>query len=320
MFKPSFEVRLFLTGMMVLGTGPVFGQNYPNKPIRIITSGIGGSADIVARLIAQGITAPLEQQVIVENRANVVSKEVVAKAPPDGYTLLLTSPSHWLLPLMRTNVPYDPVRDFSPLTVVAVSPNVVVVHPSLPAKSVKELIALGKANPGTLNYGTAGTGSSNHMAAELFKAMSGVDMVRISYKSTAAALNDLISGQLHLAFYTAGSVAPHIKSGRLRALAVTGAQPSLAFPGLPTVAASDLPGYESTATLAMFAPARTPVAIINLLNREIVRVLNQADVKARLLNAGVEVVGSSPDELTSTMTADVGRMAKVIKDAGIRDE
>src|ERR1019366_9369976 len=149
MLKPGFVVKLFLVGMMVLGTGLVFAQNYPNKPIRIITSGIGGSSDVVARLIAQGITAPLEQQVVVENRASGVTQEVVAKSAPDGYTLLLTSPSHWLLPLMRTSVHYDPIKDFTPITVATVSPNVLVVHPSLPARSVKELIALGKAKPGT---------------------------------------------------------------------------------------------------------------------------------------------------------------------------
>ena len=221
MCKARFMARLFVAGMMVFGTGLSFGQNYPNKPIRIITSGIGGSADIVARMIAQGITAPLEQPVFVENRASGVTQELVAKSPPDGYTLLLTSPSHWLLPLMRTSVPYDPVKDFSPITVATVSPNVLVVHPSLPVRSVKELIALGKAKPGTFNYGTTGTGTSNHMAAELFRAMSGVDMVRINYKATSEALGDLISGQLHLSFHTVTSAAPYIKSGRLRALGVT---------------------------------------------------------------------------------------------------
>ena len=312
------SMNLCLVGMAVLVTELSFGQNYPGKPVRIITSGIGGSTDIVARMIAQGITAPLEQPVFVENRASGITQEVVAKSPPDGYTLLFTSSSHWLLPLMRP-VPYDPVKDFSPITVISVLPNVLVVHPSLPVKSLRELIALGKAQSGTLNYGTTGTGTPNHLAAELFKAMSGVDMVRINYKSSAA-LGDLMAGQLHLSFHTAGSVGPHLKSGRLRALAVSGAQPSMAFPELPTVAASGLPGYESMATQAMFAPARTPAAIISLLNREIVRFLNQADVKARILAAGVEVVGSSPEELDSAMKSEMARMGKVIKDAGIRDE
>jgi tripartite-type tricarboxylate transporter receptor subunit TctC len=212
------------------------------------------------------------------------------------------------------------VRDFSPITLISVLPSVLVVHPSLPARSVKELIALGKLKSGVLDYGTTGTGTPNHLAAELFKTMSGIDMVRINYKTTAAALGDLIGGQLHISFHTTGSVAPHVRSGRLRALAVTGAQPSLAFPELPTVAASGLPGYESMAMQAMFAPARTPAAIIVLLNREIVRFLNQADAKARILSAGVEVVGSSPEQLDQAMKSEVVRMSKVIRDANIRDE
>jgi tripartite-type tricarboxylate transporter receptor subunit TctC len=304
---------------MLAGANVACGQNYPSKPIRVIASGIGGSADFVARLIAQGISVPLEQQVIVENRASGATQEYVAKAPPDGYTILMTSSSHWLLPLMRS-VPYDPVRDFSPITMVSVVPNILVVHPSLPAKSVKELIALGKSKSGTLNYGTTGSGTPNHLAAELFRAMAGIDMVRINYKSTAAALTDLMGGQLHLSFHTAGSVAPHIKSGRLRALGVSGAQPSMAFPQLPTIAASGLPGYEAMATQAMFAPAKTPAGVINVLNREIVRFLNQPDAKARILSAGVEVVASSPEQLDAAMKSEVAKMGKVIKDAGIRDE
>jgi tripartite-type tricarboxylate transporter receptor subunit TctC len=315
----EFIAKLLPAIAMLVGAGMVAAQNYPGKPIRIITSGIGGSADFVSRLIAQGISGPLEQQVIVENRASGVTQEVVSKAPPDGYTLLFTSSSHWLLPLMRS-VPYDPVKDFSAITVISVLPNILVAHPSLPVRNVKELIALGKAKAGTLNYGTTGTGTPNHLAAELFKAMSGVDMVRINYKSTAGALTDLISGQLHISFHTAGSVSPHIKSGRLKALAVTGAQPSIAYPDLPTVTSSGLPGYESMATQAMFAPAKTPAAIISVLNREIVRYLNQPEARSKILGAGVEVVGSSPEQLDTAMKAEIARMGKVIKDAGIRDE
>jgi tripartite-type tricarboxylate transporter receptor subunit TctC len=309
-----------LMTLAIMVSGYACAQNYPSKPIRIITSGIGGSADIVTRVIAQGITAPLEQQVVVENRPSGVTQEVVAKAPPDGYTLLLTSPSHWLLPLMRTVSNYDPVKDFSPITVATVSPNVLVVHPSLPVKTARNLIALSKTKSGVFNYGTTGTGTSNHMAAELFKSMAGLDMIRINYKATAAALNDLIGGQLHLSFHTVTSGAPHIKSRRLRALGVTGAQPSIAFPELPTVASTGLPGYESVSTLCIFAPVGTPPVIIARLNQEIVRFLNLPDTKARLLSAGAEVVASTPTQLTSMMTADVGRMGKVIRDAGIRDE
>ncbi len=323
MFKPGYVPSNACVGIcavtLIAFMQSASAQNYPNKPIRLIASGVGGSADMVARLIAAGISVPLEQQVVVDNRASGVTQEVVATAAPDGYTLLMTSSSHWLLPLMR-NVSYDPVKDFAPITITAVIPNVLVVHPSLPVKTAKDLIALAKAKPGTLNYGTTGTGTSNHLAAELFKAMAGINMVRINYKSTSSALNDLMGGQLHLAFNTTGSVGPYVRSGRLRAIAVTGSRPSAAYPDLPTVAASGLPGYESTATQAMFAPARTPAAVVNLLNREIVKVLNQPESRARILSTGVEVVASSPDELDSVMKAEMARMGKVIKDAGIRDE
>jgi len=222
--------------MIVLGAGVVYGQSYPNKPVRIVTSQPGSGNDLVSRVIAQGLTGGLGQQVIVDNRG-VIAAEIVAKSPPDGYTLVLYGPPLWLLPFMRDNVPWDPVRDFAPITLAVSTPNLVVVHPSLPVNSVRQLIALAKASPGELNYGST-AGASPHLAAELFKAMARVDMVGVSYKGAGPALNGLLGGQVHLMFPNASTVMPHVKSGRLRALAVASAEPSALAPDLPTVARS----------------------------------------------------------------------------------
>ncbi len=290
----------------------------------MITAEVGGGNDFTARVIAQGgLSERLGQPVIVENRGGAggaIAAEIVAKAAPDGYTLLVYASNIWIIPLLRSNVPYDPVRDFAPITWAARSPSTVVVHPALPVNSVKELIALARARPGELNYGSGGTGATTHLAVELFKAMAGVNMVRIPYKGNGPALIDLMAGRVQVMFATAGSVTPHIRSGRLKALAVTSAQPSALAPGLPTVAASGLPGYESNSIYGIFAPAKTPAAIVTQLNQEIVRVLSRTEVKEKFLNSGVETVGSSPEEFAAAIRSDMARMAKVIKDAGIRGE
>ena len=256
---------------------------------------------------------------IVDNRGAVAS-EIAAKAAPDGYTLLVNGSPVWLLPLLRASVPWDAVRDFVPITLAVSSPSILVVHPSLPVKSVRELIALAKARPGELNYAAGTMGATPHLAAELFKAMAGVNIVRVAYKGTGPGLIGLISGEVGLMFPNAGSAMPHVKSGRLRALAVTTAQPSALVPGVPTLAASGVPGYESVSPQAVFAPARTPATIINRLNQEIVRVLSTADVKGKLFNTGIEVVGSSPEGLAAKMKSDMARIGKLVKDAGIRAE
>ena len=316
-----FVFLMFSAGTM-LGAGAGFGQDYPNKPVRIVTAEGGGGADFMSRLIAQGLTVSLGQQVVVENRggaSGAIAAQAVAKAPADGYTLLFYSNGIWTLPLLR-DVPYDPVKDFAPLTLVAISPNMIVVHPSLPVRSVKQLIALAKARPGELNYSMGGTGTTPHLAAELFKSMAGVDIVRINYKGAGPALNELIGGQVQLTFATTASGMPHVKSGRLKALAVTSAEPSALVPGLPTVAASGLPGYESVASYGMFSTARTPAALVSRLNEEIVRVLRRAEVKEKLFNTGVEVVGGSPEGFAAMMKMEMLKWGKVIRDAGIRGE
>ena len=311
-------VWMFPVGLMVLGAGAVFGQNYPNKPIRIVTAAPGSNNDWGARLVAQELTPRVGQQVIVENRPSVINVETVANAPPDGYTLLFLGPTVWLLPFLRDDVSWDPLRDFSPITLAVTSPNAVVVHPSLPVKSVKELIALAKARPGELNYGAAALGSTPHLAAELFNALAGVNIVRVPYRGTGPAMIALIAGEVQVQFPGLGSVAAHIKSGKVRALAVTSSQPSALAPGLPTVAASGVPGYESTSILGIFAPAKTPATVIDLLNQEIVRVLHKADVKKRFFSSGAQAVGNSPEEFLATIKSEMARWGKVIKDAGIR--
>jgi tripartite-type tricarboxylate transporter receptor subunit TctC len=320
MTRPFLVAAIFF-GVMMLGGGIVYGQNYPSKPIRIVGSASGSGSDLVARIIAQGLTGIFGQQVIIDNRAGtggINAAEIVTKAPPDGYTLLYYSSNLWLLPLLQDNVPYDPVKDFAPITLTFRSPNLLVVHPSLPVRSVKDLIALAKARPGALNYGSGPTGSSNHLAAELFKAMANVNIVRIPYKGIAAVFTDLLGGQVQIVFSTAVSATPHVKSGRLRALAVTTAVPSALAPGLPTMAASGLPGYESAQMYGVFAPAGTPAALIRRLNEEIVRVLNNPDVKEQLFNIGVEVVASSPEQFAAAIKSDIARMGKVIKEARIK--
>jgi tripartite-type tricarboxylate transporter receptor subunit TctC len=320
-FVLRFVVWAFPVGIMTLSAIQACGQDYPNKPIRLIVSGIAGSSNFAARLIAQGLSGALGQQVVVDGReGGVIAAEIAARAQPDGYTLHLNGSALWLLPFMRSKVPYDPVRDFAPVTLAVSTPNVLVVHPSVPANSVMELIALARARPGELNCATGNSGTSNHLAAELFKAMAGVNIMRIPYKGAAPALNDLIGGQVQLMFGAAIAVAQHIQSGRLRALAVTTAQASALAPGLPTIAASGVPGYASVAIFGVLAPAQTPPALIGLLNREIVKVLHQADVKERFFNAGSEVVASTPEAFAAAIKSEMASLGKLIRDAGIRDE
>lgn len=301
--------------------GPACGQAFPGKPVRVVTSAPGGGSDMVSRLLAQGLTTNLGQQVIVENRGGgVVAGEIVAKSPPDGYTLLFYGSALWLLPLMRQDVPYEPLRDFAPISWVSRQPNVLVVHPSLPARSVKELIALARSRPGALNYSSGGTGSSGHMSAELFKYLARVSIVRINYKGQGPASSDVVSGQVQITFGTSGSVMPHVRSGRLRALAVTSAEPSALVPGLPTIASSGVPGYESEQMSGIFAPAKTPAPIIGTLSQEVVRALKRQDLRDRVFQSGAEIVGSSPEEFTAKIREELARIGKLIKAVGIRDE
>ncbi|MES2564302.1 MAG: tripartite tricarboxylate transporter substrate-binding protein [Pseudomonadota bacterium] len=296
-------------------------QSYPTKPVRLLASGIGGGGDFTARMIASGVSSRLGQQVIVDNRpGGVTPGEILSKAQPDGHTLMLVGFVIWLAPFMRDNVPFDPVRDFAPITLAVSSPNVLVVHPSVPVKSVRDLIALAKQKPGALNVASSGLGNSNYIAAELFKVMAGVNIVSIPYKGAALALNDVLSGRVEMIFATANASGPHVSAGRLTALGVTSARPSSLVPGLPTVAASGLPGYESAATLGILTRTATPAAIVNRLNSEIVQFLKTPEISERLFKAGIEVVAGSPEQFAAVIKHDIASKGKLIKSAGIRME
>ena len=293
-------------------------DDYRVRPVRIVTSEAGGGNDVQARLIARGLSSALGQQVIVENRpSGVIPGEIVAKASPNGYTLLFYNNTLWTGPLIQA-APYDPVRDLAPLSTVAVGPNLLVVSPALPVTSVPTLIALAKARPGELNYASAGTGATNHLAAELFKVMAGIDIVRIGYKGAGPALNDVIANQVQVMFPTAGAGLPHMKAGRVRALAVTSREPSAVVPQLPTVASSGLPGYESVAIYGMFAPAKTPRPLMDRLNREVLHILESGEIRERFFALGMETRGGSPGQLAATIASEMARMGKVIRAAGIR--
>jgi len=299
---------------------PSLAQEYPSKPIRLVTSGMGGGTDLVSRFLSQALPTTLGQQLIVDNRANsVIAGDIVAKAPADGYTLLVGSSSHWLAPFLQDNVPWDPIRDFAPITLTTRSPNVLVVHPSVKANSVKELIALAKSSPSELNYSSALTGGSTHLSAELFKVMTGVDIVRIAYKGSAPAFTDLVAGRTQLMFATIGQVKQTANAGRIKALAITTAKPSPLYVGLPTIAET-VAGYESTSFFGVFAPARTPQSVINRLNHDMVQVLRSTDLKERFAALGVETVGSTPSELATAVKSEMHSMGKVIKDGGIKAE
>jgi tripartite-type tricarboxylate transporter receptor subunit TctC len=307
---------------VLCAAGAACGQNYPAKPIHVLTYDSGSGGDVVARVIGQGLTEALGEQIVVENRGGAggaIAAEYVAKSAPDAYTLLFYGNNIWLLPFLRDRVPYDPVKDLAPVTLATSSPQVIVVNPALPVSSVKDLITLAKSKPGELKCAMGGTGGPAHLAAELFKAMAGIDVVSVPYKSAGPALNDLIAGDVQMQFPVVASGMPHVKAGRLKALAVTSAQPSGLVPALPTVAASGLLGYESVAMYGMFAPAKTDPALVARLNQEIVRVLASDEVQRRL-SPIVDVVGSSPDQFAAKIRVEMSVMGKVIKDAGIRAE
>ena len=293
-------------------------QEYPRKPVRIVATEPGGGGDIVARLVAQGLTSAWKQQVIVDNRSGIIANEVAARAPADGYSLLCNASAMWLWPFLSRGATWDPLRDFAPVALAVRQPMIVVVHPALPVTSVKELIAFAKSKPGALNYGISGLGVSTHLATELFNSQSGISVVPVNYKGTAAAITGLIGNQIQMMFANAASVTPHIKSGRLTALAVTTSRPSPVAPGVPTVASSGLPGFEADIILGLFAPAGIPATLVRRLNQDIVLALNKGDVKEKLFNIGMEVIAGSPEDLLAAVKLEMAKWGKGIKDGNIR--
>jgi tripartite-type tricarboxylate transporter receptor subunit TctC len=301
-----------------------FPQNYPSKPIRIVVPfPPGGGTDVGTRVIAQKLQESLGQSVVVENKggaAGILGTEYTAKAAPDGYTIMMGNiGTHAINVSLYKALSYDPVKDFAPISQVAGLPMLLLVHPSVKANSVAELIALAKANPGTLNYSSSGAGGMPHVSGALFASMTGIQMVHVPYKGGGPAVADLIAGHVSLSFATALESLPHVKSGRLRALAVSSARRSVAAPELPTIAET-VPGYESGSWLALYAPAGTPKEVIVKLSAEAVRIVNLPDVRERLLQQGAEPIGSTPEQLAATQLADTAKYAKVIRESGFKPE
>ena len=304
---------------------PAFAQPaYPSKPVRIISIfAPGGGNDVICRLVAQQLTERLKQQVIVENRVGangIVGTEAVARAAPDGYTFTLIPSGHTVNASMYKKLPFDSLKDFTPITLAGSGPLVLAVHPSLPLKNVRDLIALAKSRPGQLTYVSSGIGASGHLAGALFDTMTGTKMEHIPYKGMSLAVSDLMGGQVSMTFGTSLSVIPHVRTGRLRALATTGAQRSPALPDLPTVAESGVPGYEAGLWYGFVGPARMPPEIVQRLNAEIVAILAQPDTREKLASQGLDARSSTPDEFARVLAADIVRWAAVVQKLGLRAE
>jgi len=305
--------RVFLAGLVIAGNA--VAQTYPAKPVRIV---VGPGPDSLARVIGQKLSATWGQPVIIDQRGGgggTISAEAVAKAAPDGYTLLLATGTHTINPSLY-KVSYDMVRDFAPVTLLASTPFILAVHPSVPANSVRELIALAKTNPGKLNYGSGGSGTPPHLATELFKTMAGVNIVHVPYKTVAAAITDLVAGQLQVMFTVGPAGLPQIRAGRIRGLAVSTAKRSAFAHELPTVAEAGLAGFEVFGWNGLLAPAGTPKPVIAKLHGEIIRALRSPEIRERIAGFGFEPVGNSPEEFGEFVKADIARWAKVAKESG----
>jgi len=307
----------------LLAVGNVAAQQYPSKPIRLIVPFTpGGTTDILARMVGQKLAEAVGVQVVIDNRpgaAGNIGAGIAAKAEPDGYTLLMGHIGTLAVnPWIYDKLPYDPIRDFAPITLVAMVPSMLAIHPSLPVKSVKELIAFAKARPGQLNYGSTGAGGTPYLAVEYLKLMAGLDIVEVRYKGASPLTTDLMTGQISLTITGIPALLPQVKSGRIRALAVSSATRSAAVPELPTISEAGLPGYKATAWYGILAPARTPGAIIAKLNARINKGLKQPDVAERLAAEGAETAGGTPEEFAAFIRAETERWGKVLKAAGVK--
>nr|WP_245845087.1 tripartite tricarboxylate transporter substrate binding protein [Noviherbaspirillum humi] len=297
-------------------------QSYPAKPVRIVvTYPPGGGADVMARLIAEKLTASLGQTFVVENKPGAsgqIGAQSVLQAPADGYTLMVDASSYAVNPALFPKLPYNPRKAFAPISLLALFPNVLVVHPSFPANSVKELVAMAKAKPGEINYASSGNGSAQHLAAELFKQQAGIDMQHVPYKGGGPAMTDVMAGQVPVFFANMASSMGHIKGGKLKPLAATGAKRAQAMPNLPTVSESGVPGYEVYEWNVLFAPAGTPVEIVNKLSAELTKVLNAKDVRDRIAALGGEVAAKTPQETAAFLDQQMVKWEKVVKAGNIK--
>lgn len=313
------------TNMIFAGaavSSAALAQAYPTKPIRVIVPyATGGATDLTARLVGQKMQAALKQNVIVENRpgaGGVIGADVVAKAPPDGYTVLVGVPAEMAILPQLQKVPYNVARDFAPVTLAAVTPLILVVHPSLPVKTVKELVAFVRARPGQVSYASAGTGGVQHLAAELLKITTRIDMVHVPYKGAGPVMPDLIGGHIPMFFSGMPPAMPHVRAGKLRPLAVTTTKRSPAAPDVPTMVESGMPGFDISNWFAYFVPAGTPADVISKLNAEVNRGLQFQDVKEKLANVGAEAVGTTPEALGKFVRAETEKFARLIKASGAK--
>jgi tripartite-type tricarboxylate transporter receptor subunit TctC len=313
-----------LLGLLSLLAGSVSAQTYPTKPVKIVVpSAPGGGTDIVARLLAQSFSKALGQNFIVENKpgaGNLIGIETVARAPADGYTLLFVASPLVLNPILFKKVNYDPIKDFSPISLAATAPNILVVHPSTPATNVKEWVELAHKGQNKLSYASAGVGTSPHMSMELFNAMAGIQTLHIPYKGTTPAVTDLLGGQVNAMFSNALTVMPHIQSGKLRALAVSGNRRLELLPDVPTVMEAGIAQYVSLQWYGLLAPAGTPPAVIQTINREMVKALQSKDIKDKLASEGAEPAGSTPTEFANLIKNDFDKWSKVAKSSGIEPQ
>lgn len=327
-FMKAGAVRRWCGGAILVGAlmpmqAPA--QDYPNKPIRIVVPfSAGGGVDTLARMFAQRLTEAWGQPALVENRlgaAGTIASRFVSKSPPDGYTLLMaTTSTHGISPHLYKELPYDAVRDFAPVSLMVWAPNVLVVHPSLPVKSVKELIAFAKARPGRLLFSSSGSGSSIHLAGELFKSLAHVDMLHVPYKGASPALVDLVAGQTHLMFATAATVLPFFTQKRLIPLGVTTPKRTVVLPEVPAIAEAGLPGYEMSGWIGLLAPAQTPKDVVSRLNAEIASLLRTPEAKQRVIALGWEPVGSGPQLMADVIVRELPKYARIIKDAKMSPE
>lgn len=314
--------RWLLATAAFLLCGGAAAQGYPAKPVRLIVAFTpGGGNDVIARLVAQKLTASFGRQFVVDNRpgaGGTIGAELAAKSPPDGHTLFLAGvATHAINPKLQKNLPYDPVRDFDAVCLMATAPTLLAVHPSLPAHSVKQLIALAKARPGEINFASSGHGSSAQLAAELFKSMTRTKMQHVPYKGIGLGLNDLLSGQVQVIFNAAAALLPHVRSGRLRPLGLGSSQRVAAIADIPTIAESGVPGYQAGSWYGIVTPAGTPRAIIDRLSRETAAAIKSPEISSKLAAEAVLPIGSSPEEFSAHIRDELARLGKVIKEAGI---
>lgn len=302
---------------------PVCAQSWPDKPIRVILAvPAGATPDVTARLVFPGLSQQLGVSLVADNRAGgggVIGAEIAAKSAPDGYTLFISSPGALtILPHLRKGLPYDTLRDFAPVSLISIGPFVLMAHPSVPAKNIRELIALAKAQPGKLNYASAGNGVANHLAGELFKQMAGVDIVHVPYKGAPQAVSDVLAGHMQLMFNSVAPIVPHIKSGKVRVLGIASLQRSPQMPELPTISESGVPGFEAVNWFGLFAPAKTPKTIIKRVNAAVVSTIKAPEMQARFITLGADPVGSSPEEFAAFVRRDTEKYARIVKISGAR--